>query len=274
MTRFKRYFPIPYLLVATFALGHMVYHLVRSPELSLAWFGALIAISPLVAFMSSLVLFRRARTTRNSVLVLALALLGTVVSFVDYEGPASWYALLLGLLPSLGYFFWYSRLDRSAPTPIAVGVTLPELALRDADGNAVHASNERHALYMFVRGNWCPLCMAQVREVAAQYRELEARGVDIYVITSQPDSHTRALARRFHVPIRFCIDQGGRLARQLGIEHPGGVPFLIGRYGVDKVLPTVLITEPQRKIIFADMTDNYRIRPEPGTFLAALDARA
>jgi len=273
MTRYKRYFPIPYLLAATLALGHVVFHLLKSPEVGLAWVGALVAISPLVAFMASLVLFKRARTTRHSILVLVPALLGTMLSFLAYESPASWYALWLGLLPSLAYFFWYSRLDRSAPTPIAVGGTLPELGLRDADGNTVRASNGRYALYMFVRGNWCPLCMAQVREIAAQYRELATRGVDIYVITSQPDNHTRTLARRFDVPIRFCVDEGGRLARRLGIEHPGGVPFLIGGYGVDSVLPTVLITDPQRKIIFVDMTDNYRIRPEPATFLAVLDAR-
>ncbi|MEJ2239971.1 MAG: redoxin domain-containing protein [Gemmatimonadales bacterium] len=215
MTRFKRYFPIPYLLAATLALGHVVFHLLKSSEVGLAWVGALVAVSPLVAFMASLVLLKRAR-----------------------GGP------------------------------------LLELVLRDADGNAVPVSNERHALFMFVRGNWCPLCMAQVREIAAQYRELEARGVDLYVITPQPDNHTRALARRFDVPIRFCVDEGGGLARRLGIQHPGGVPFLIRGYGVDSVLPTVLITDPQRKIIFVDMTDNYRVRPEPATFLAVLDARA
>jgi len=45
-------------------------------------------------------------------------------------------------------------------------------------------------------------------------------------------------------------------------------------YDADSVLPTVLITDPNRTIIFADMTDNYRVQPEPSTFLAALDAYA
>lgn len=274
MNRLKRYFPIPYLLAAMLALGHGIFHLLTTPGLDLAWIGAVIAIFPLVAFMSSLVLFKRARTKRTSILVLSLAVAGAVLSLVDYETPASWYALFLGLLPSLGYFFWYSKLDRSAPTPIALGATLPVLALRDAEGNEVRASDDRYALYMFVRGNWCPLCMAQVGEVAKQYRELEARGVDVYVITSQPESQTRALAERFDAPIRFCVDDGGRLARQLGIDHPGGVPFLMRGYEADSVLPTVIITTPARKIIFADLTDNYRVRPEPSTFLAALDAHA
>ena len=83
-------------------------------------------------------------------------------------------------------------------------------------------------------------------------------------------------AKRFKVPIRFCVDQDRQPARQLGIEHLGGTPFLMGAlgYDADSVLPTVLITDPNRTIIFADLTDNYRVRPEPSTFLAALDAHA
>jgi len=96
------------------------------------------------------------------------------------------------------------------------------------------------------------------------------------LIARQPEANTRALAKRFDVPIRFCVDQDGQLARKLGIEHIGGTPFLMDAlgYDADSVLPTVLITDPNRTIIFADMTDNYRVRPEPSTFLAALDAYA
>jgi hypothetical protein len=36
-------------------------------------------------------------------------------------------------------------------------------------------------------------------------------------------------------------------------------------------MPTVIITDEQGKIIFADLTDNYRVRPEPETFLRVLD---
>ena len=92
----------------------------------------------------------------------------------------------------------------------------------------------------------------------------------------QPEANTRALAKRFNVPIRFCVDQDGQLARTLGIEHVGGTPFLMDAlgYDADSVLRTDLITDPNRTIIFADMTDNYRVRPEPSTFLAALYAHA
>ena len=275
MGALKRYFPIPYLILASVAIGHIITHLVRAPEAGLAWVGALVAVAPLAVFMSSLVLFQRARTSRNQYPLLALALVGTVVSFVGFESPASWYALFLGLIATFAYVFWYSILDRPVQSVLSVGATLPELELFDDEGHPVTATAGKHGLYMFIRGNWCPLCMAQVKEIAAQYRELEARGVEVFLISRQPAANTRALAKRFDAPIRFCVDEDGRLARQLGIEHLGGVPFLMEPlgYDADSVLPTVLITDPSRRIIFSDLTDIYRVRPELSAFLAALDAQ-
>lgn len=274
MHRFKRYFPIPYLMVASVVIAMIVWELIRSSDFDLASVGALLAIVPLVSFMFSLALVQRARTQRNQYVILTLAVIGTGLSFVGFASPTSWYALFLGLIPSFAYVFWYSVLDRALSTGIALGATLPDIELFDADWNRVRPSDGKYALYMFVRGNWCPLCMAQVREIAGQYRELEARGVEIFLISRQSEANTRALAKRFDAPIRFCVDRDGRIAKQLGIEHVGGLPFLMGAlgYDADSVFPTVVITDPNGRIIFADLTDNYRVRPEPSTFLAALDA--
>ena len=97
--------------------------------------------------------------------------------------------------------------------------------------------------------------MAQVREVAEQCREL---------------------ADRFDVPMRSGVDAGNRIARQLGIHHVGGVAFIMEPLGYrqDTALPTVLIAGPAGTILFADITDNDRVRPEPSTFIAALDTEA
>jgi len=276
LSAWKRYFPIPYLILGTAAIVHLVSHLVRSPEAGLAWVGALVAVVPLVSFMLSLAVIKRARTFRHQYLILALAVVGTTMSFLDFESPASWYALFLGLVPTFVYVFWYSVLNRSVPTPLQVGANMPELDLRDGDGHAVIPSEGKYGLYMFVRGNWCPLCMAQVKEIAAQYRELEARGVEVFLISRQRAANSRSLARRFDAPIRFCVDEEGNLARQLGIEHVGGVPFLMEPLGyeADSVMPTVVITDPARRVIFADLTDNYRVRPDPSTFLEVLDAQS
>jgi peroxiredoxin len=275
LARFKRYFPIPYLIVGSIVIGYGVWEQVQVGHLSLAWVGAIVAIAPLVVFMMSLVVIRRPRTWRNEYPLLIASAFGTGLAFLYFESPASWFALLFGFVPSFIYVYWYSVLDRSGSS-IKVGAQLPELALVDAEGRAVVPTSGKLGLYMFIRGNWCPLCMAQVKEISAQYRELEARGVEVFLISPQSEKHTQALAKRFDVPIRFCVDVGNRAARKLGIEHVGGVPFMMEPLGYEPetVLPTVVIIDAKRSILFADLTDNYRVRPEPSTFLAVLDAHA
>ena len=275
LARFKRYFPIPYLIIGSLVIGYGVWEQVRAGHVSLAWVGAIIAIAPLVTFMMSLVLIKRARTSRNEYPILVLAAVGTALAFLYFESPASWLALFLGVIPAFVYVYWYSVLDRSGSS-ITVGAKLPELELVDAEGRPVAPTPGKYGLYMFIRGNWCPLCMAQVKEISAQYRELEARGVEVFLISPQSDKHMKALAKKFDVPMRFCVDAGNRAARKLGIEHVGGVPFMMEPLGyeTESVLPTVVIVDPERRVLFADLTDNYRVRPEPSTFLSVLDAQA
>ena len=77
----------------------------------------------------------------------------------------------------------------------------------------------------------------------------------------------------FNVGFHFLTDKNNSAAKQLGILDKGALPlgFQLLRYDSDVVMPTVIITDKSGKIIFVDLTDNYRVRPEPETFLKILD---
>jgi len=117
-----------------------------------------------------------------------------------------------------------------------------------------------------------PRTSERVPGLLAAGAELEARGAQVALVSPQSHEHTRELVKRFDVPFRFFVDRGGRAARSLGIFHEGGVPLGMPGYGADTVFPTVIVTDSEGRILLADQTDNYRVRPEPETFLAALDA--
>ena len=125
---------------------------------------------------------------------------------------------------------------------------------------------------LFFRGNWCPLCMAQIREIAAQYREIEALGARVLLISPQPQAHTRQLAQKFDVNFLFLQDPHNQVARQLGILSEFGIPtgLEVMGYETEAPMPTVIITDATGTVVWVDETDNYRVRPEPGQFLKVL----
>jgi len=129
---------------------------------------------------------------------------------------------------------------------------------------------ENHpALLLFFRGNWCPLCMAQIKEVSEHYRALESMGIKVYLVSPQPEANTRSLAGKFKVNFHFMIDEDNNAAKILGIDSQHGTPkgLEVLGYDSDTVLPTAILTDREGKIIFSDQTDNYRLRPEPETFI-------
>lgn len=244
-----------------------------------AWVGALLATGSALGFFINLMRAVRARTSPDLSWLLLTTAVGTALAlYAALKGgprlPLA-YAGLIGLGGYLAYVYWYSRFRDRDRARIEVGQPLPSFTLHDVDGGLVDSSAfvGRVSLLLFYRGNWCPLCMAQIREVADRYRELERRGVDVVLISPQPPTHTRELAQRFAVPMRFLIDTGGGAARALGIDAPGGLPLGLQAmgYASDSVLPTVILLDREGRVAWVDLTDNYRVRPEPDAFIEIID---
>jgi len=152
---------------------------------------------------------------------------------------------------------------------------VPDFELEDFQKNKVIASAffDKPTIFLFYRGNWCPLCMAQIKEIAKGYKALKQRNVNVVFISSQPHKYTKSLAEKFDLQFNFLVDNSNKIAKQLGILSKNGIPmgFQLFGYDNDTALPTVIITNKKGTIIFADLTDNYRVRPEPATFFRILD---
>ncbi len=189
--------------------------------------------------------------------------------------PVAWSLAGAEALGWLAYTRWYSWFGRKPSPALSVGATLPrDLPFVEHGRGPVTSADLRGkpTVLLFYRGNWCPLCMAQVGEIAARWREVEAAGAQIVLVSPQDEAHTRSLASRHGVGFRYLRDDGLGAARRLGIVDPNGTPGGMVGYESDTVLPTLVVTDSDGRILFADQTDNYRVRPTPDTVLAALAA--
>jgi len=246
-----------------------------------AWVGVLAATLPVLYLsVGNVLLHHSATTSRWLGIPSALLALGLMASLVPWlPGSATlqiavWMSVCLS--GYLSYLLWYSRFAPRDGSRIARGRPLPVFQATDLQGRPVSSADlaGAPALLVFYRGNWCPLCVTQVQDLARNYRALRDRGIRVVLVSPQSPEHTASLAKRFDAPMEFWIDAGLAAARTLGIVDEQGLPLGMEVLGYDRdtVLPTSILVDERGIVFHDDQTDSYRIRPEPEDYLAAFDA--
>ena len=282
--RYKSMFIFPAVGLSALLLLISLAQIFLDSNQSTAWIGAAIAALPLLILMTQLMYTNVSRTSENLTSLFAIGSAGLVIALWRHYAVwqdfglylTNWFPTIvatLGFLIFTLYVYWYSRFERIASGLISVGVKLPPFALPDSNGDEFESSAlaGSPAIMLFFRGNWCPLCMAQIEEIADRYKDIEALGIKVLLISPQPDESTRQLAEKFKVPFTFLVDAGAKLAEEWNIGVKNGVPVgMPGGYDADTVMPTLLMTNAAGTIIFSDQTDNYRVRPEPDVYLSIL----
>jgi len=277
---FKSIFIALFPMFAVYVLVDSILHVYQN-NLSFRYLGRGLIALTIIVFFAGLFIKSQARTSKNLRLYTVIIIFGFLISSViggyiennNILGSSFSFALVLCWLL---YLRWYSIFEKRNTSILKVGNELPDFQLEDASKKRVLASSflGNPSIFLFYRGNWCPLCMAQIKEIAAQYKELEKRGVHMVFISPQPHKFSNNLAKKYDLGFQFLTDTKNKVAKQLGIFSKNGIPagFQAMGYDSDTVLPTVIITDASGKIIFADLTDNYRVRPEPETFLKVIDS--
>ena len=296
--RLKSLFVLPAVAVSALLFLFSLVMLLLASEQRLGWLGAAMTAAVLPAILAQLMWRPVPRTSEYLPAHVLIMVVGLVLAAQGMYGNfvASWGlyqevtgAIISAVNPSavtapglvglfctvlfLLYLFWFSRFGRHPDARLDVGGKLPEFEVLDLDGNIVKSSELLGAptVFLFYRGNWCPLCMAQIDEIVERYQQLQELGIVVCLISPQPDDATRELAERHNVDFRFLVDRDNAAAASLGIDIKNGVPLGVpGDYAPDTVMPTMFVTTAGGTIVFSDQTDNYRVRPEPDIFLAIL----
>lgn len=273
----KSLFVMPFFMALIALSGLSMFRL--SQAFSLSWLAVGLGVIPfMVALMRIALQQKTARTDPNFRVYTTLALFGAAWStLMEFQQGIYLSEVILtgwiSLAFQLAYIFWFSKLNPLRKNEaLKIGNTFPSITLKGVDGEDVDTQTllKKPTLFMFYRGNWCPLCMAQVREIAGLYREIEDRGIQVVLISPQAQENTEELAKKHKVSFTYLSDNEFKLAKKLNLVHQSGTPIginLSGQYQNDTVFPTVILTNEDGKIIHIDQTDNYRVRPEPDTFL-------
>ena len=174
----------------------------------------------------------------------------------------------------LGAWLWVTKRGlRPVPAQLKPGSRLPDFDALDESGDPVRSTSLQGAptVILFVRGNWCPFCSSQVKDLTAHYKDITDLGARLVLLTPKPLETTRRVAEFFEVEFEFWLDDSLRVTEQLGLLQKSGVPASYDReYGRDTVWPTALVIDASGMIRYTELSKHISDRPDPELLLREL----
>jgi peroxiredoxin len=185
-----------------------------------------------------------------------------------------WIGLVVVLLAAGAAYLYYRKHGaRQIPEQLRQGQPLPDFAALDEAGNPLHTRDLRGSpvVMIFVRGNWCPFCSRQVKNLTGYYKDIVDLGARLVLVTPKPQETTQRVARFFDVEFEFWLDESLAATRKLGLLLESAVPKdYYPEYGSDTIWPTSLVIDADGVIRFVELSKHIIDRPNPKTLLRVL----
>jgi peroxiredoxin len=105
---------------------------------------------------------------------------------------------------------------------LAVGSKILESQLRDHDGKTITSSEllaKARLVLCFVRGRWCPFCVAQMEAMNLIVSEIEQAGATLVAISPQTVQQSFFMRDQHKLRFPLFADAGNKVARQFGLTY-------------------------------------------------------
>ena len=173
----------------------------------------------------------------------------------------------------------------TAPTPLKVGDSIPDVKLRTEDDTEVSLRqlvSEKPAVLVFYRGGWCPFCNRHLQSLAGMEDDLKQAGVQLLAISPDQPAKLKATPERGKLHYRLLSDSDAAAARAFGIvfkvddqtveKYRGYGINLEAAAGRNHHLlphPAVFVASTNGVIRFAHVNPDYQVRLAPARILEA-----
>jgi peroxiredoxin len=166
------------------------------------------------------------------------------------------------------------------------GAKTPEFQLHDHDGKAISSADllaKGRLVLCFIRGRWCPFCVAQMEAMNLIQPEITEAGGTL--VATSPQTVKQSFFMHDQHKLRFPLlsDEGNRVARQFGLVYRVSdqqqalyqrtfvnLPFINGDDSWELPIPATYIIDRDRTVLYASADEDYMERPEPNGIVRTL----
>jgi peroxiredoxin len=169
---------------------------------------------------------------------------------------------------------------------LPLGSKISEFQLQDHDGKSVSPSDllaKGRLVLCFIRGRWCPFCVAQMEAMNLILPEIEQTGASLAAISPQTVQQSFFMRDQHRLRFPLLSDAGNEVARQFGLTYrvPGeqravyqcafvNLPFVNGDDSWELPIPATYIIDSDSTVLHASANEDYTERREPGEILDVL----
>lgn len=196
-----------------------------------------------------------------------------LISFASFRinGTGSLTEVFLALAAFVGwlvYHLGYAKQAKDA-TGLSIGTELPNGTFHDQANNAVTLSEiKSKKLIVFHRGNWCPFCVEQQRDLNAHLDAFTKNNTAVLFVSSQPPKSKFAQEGIYDLQ-----DKDVNYGETINLSAGSILPLGLSIFGFKSKLhqPYALLVDEQNKVMAIHKTTDYRTRPSADYFLRYLN---
>ena len=180
------------------------------------------------------------------------------------------------------------RQQRLVENVLQVGSIIPEFQLPDHDGKVTSSSDllgKGRLVLCFIRGRWCPFCVAQMEAMNLVLPEIEQAGSTLAAISPQTVQQSFFMRDQHKLRFPLLSDNSNHLARQFGLTYrvPDeqkavyqrafvNLPFVNGDDSWELPIPATYIIDRDGTVLYAFANEDYTERPEPADIVHSLSS--
>jgi peroxiredoxin len=176
--------------------------------------------------------------------------------------------------------------QRLAANILPVGAKAPDFQLQDHDGKSVSSADllaKGCLVLCFIRGRWCPFCVAQMETMNLVLPEIEQAGATLAAISPQTAQQSFFMRDQHKLRFPLLSDAGNKVAREFGLTFrvPDeqraiyqrafvNLPFVNGDDSWELPIPATYVIDRDGNVLFASANEDYTERPEPAEIVRFL----
>ena len=174
--------------------------------------------------------------------------------------------LTLAGLTLTGFYGWWTFTYSSYPdieSPVAVGtqVDVMEIELTDSTGETRTLrdiqGDSAAIMLIFYRGYWCPYCISELAHLQNSKTLFDEADIALAAVTIDAGEALKLAKTKSNASFPVLSDSKAKLIDIFGLRHKGGNAL----EGTDISRPAIIVLNGEGKLIYAEYTDNYRVRP-------------